>query len=63
AERVKDQAMALGLMCYPSQGCADGRHGDHVLLAPPYAITREQLAEITELLGRAVDNAIAAATI
>ena len=33
--KVKQQAMANGLMCYPMGGTVDGRFGDHILLAPP----------------------------
>ncbi len=56
---VKAAAMARGLMCYPSGGTADGVRGDHVLLAPPFIIGREEVAEIAERLGAAVDAALA----
>jgi adenosylmethionine-8-amino-7-oxononanoate aminotransferase len=58
--RIKQCAMDLGLLCYPSGGCVDGRRGDHVLLAPPFIVTEAQLGEIVETLRRAVDQAIAA---
>src|SRR5215813_7832101 len=32
--RVKQQAMAHGLLVYPMGGTVDGRQGDHVLIAP-----------------------------
>jgi len=57
--RIKRQAMAHGLMCYPMGGTADGRAGDHVLLAPPFIIEERQVAEIAEKLGAAVDAALA----
>ncbi len=57
--RVKQSAMNLGLACYPSGGCVDGRHGDHVLLAPPFIVTDSQVGEIVALLRRAVDDAVA----
>ena len=38
-ERVKHEAYARGLACYPMGGTIDGRHGDHVILAPPYIVT------------------------
>jgi adenosylmethionine-8-amino-7-oxononanoate aminotransferase len=47
--RIKKQAMANGLMCYPMGGTLDGQRGDHILLAPPLIISE---AEITELLSR-----------
>jgi adenosylmethionine-8-amino-7-oxononanoate aminotransferase len=57
--RIKKAAMALGLMCYPMGGTIDGRSGDHVLLAPPFIINDGHVGEITDKLGRAVDQAIA----
>ena len=57
--RVKQSAMELGLACYPSGGCVDGRRGDHVLLAPPFIVSAAQVSEIVELLRRALDDAIA----
>ena len=58
--RVKQEAMARGLCCYPSGGTADGVCGDHVLLAPPYIIDEDQILAIGERLGEAVDAAVAA---
>jgi adenosylmethionine-8-amino-7-oxononanoate aminotransferase len=56
--RVKREAMARGLMCYPMGGTIDGRSGDHVLLAPPYIVGSGEIAEMTEKLGDAIDAAI-----
>ena len=56
--RVKAEAMARGMMCYPMGGTIDGRVGDHVLLAPPFIIDESHVADITERLGEAVDAAI-----
>ncbi len=57
--RVKREAMARGLMCYPAGGTIDGRRGDHVLLAPPYIIRSAEIAELVDKLGDAIDAAIA----
>lgn len=57
--RIKREAMARGLMVYPMGGTIDGRRGDHVLLAPPFIVTGEQIDTITGRLGDAVDAAIA----
>ena len=59
--QVKKAAMRLGLMVYPMGGTIDGRLGDHVLLAPPFIVTRPELDEIVDRLGDAVDAAIAEA--
>jgi len=52
---VKKEAMARGLLCYPFGGTVDGRQGDHVLLAPPFIATREELREIAARLADAID--------
>ncbi len=57
--RIKAQAMARGLMCYPGGGTLDGARGDHVMLAPPFIIEDEHVAQIADVLGQAVDAAIA----
>ena len=57
--RVKREAMARGLMCYPAGGTIDGRRGDHVLLAPPYIIQPAEISELVDKLGDAIDAAIA----
>jgi hypothetical protein len=57
--RVKREAMARGLMCYPMGGTVDGRQGDHILLAPPYIIRPNEIAELVDKLGTAIDTAIA----
>lgn len=57
--RVKQEAFARGLACYPTGGTADGVAGDHVLLAPPYIIEAAEVDLAVERLGEAVDAAIA----
>jgi adenosylmethionine-8-amino-7-oxononanoate aminotransferase len=54
-QKIKAAAFANGLGCYPSGGTVDGRRGDHVLLAPPYIATPEEIDLIVEKLGSAVD--------
>jgi adenosylmethionine-8-amino-7-oxononanoate aminotransferase len=56
---IKREAMARGLMVYPMGGTIDGVRGDHVLLAPPFIVNREQVDVIVERLGDAVDAAVA----
>ena len=57
--RVKAQAMARGLMVYPTGGTVDGIAGDHVLLAPPFIIDNALVDTIVERLGEAIDAATA----
>ncbi|MGY2901997.1 aspartate aminotransferase family protein [Bradyrhizobium sp. URHC0002] len=57
-QRVKAVAFEGGLGCYPAGGCMDGRSGDHVLLAPPYIATSDDIDTIVDRLGQAVDVAL-----
>ena len=43
AGKLKKAAFANGLICYPMPGTRDGKHGDHVLLAPPFIATEAEL--------------------
>jgi len=62
-ERVKQEAYARGLACYPMGGTIDGRHGDHVILAPPYIVTADQVDMIVARFGDAVEAALEGAGI
>jgi adenosylmethionine-8-amino-7-oxononanoate aminotransferase len=57
---IKARAMAQGLMVYPMGGTIDGRHGDHVLLAPPFIASESELEQIVDRLARAIDEALRA---
>ncbi|MBY5989867.1 aspartate aminotransferase family protein [Roseovarius atlanticus] len=57
--RIKAAAFEAGLICYPMGGTVDGQRGDHVLLAPPFILTEDQLDELVDKLGQAVDSALA----
>ncbi len=57
-ERVKAEAYERGLACYPMGGTIDGRRGNHVLLAPPYTVTAEQVDMIVGRFGDAVEAAL-----
>jgi adenosylmethionine-8-amino-7-oxononanoate aminotransferase len=57
ATRVATAAMTRGLLVYPMQGCVDGISGDHLLLAPPAVITKEEITWAVTQLHTAVDEA------
>ncbi len=59
--RIKKNAMARGLMCYPMGGTIDGKLGNHVLIAPPFIIDESHVSEIVDKLGDAVETALEAA--
>ena len=56
---VRASAMALDLLVYPMGGTIDGRRGDHVLVAPPFIVSDDELDMIAGRLRRAVDLAVA----
>ena len=56
--RIKAAAFEAGLICYPMGGTVDGQRGDHVLIAPPFIITNEQIGELTDKLAEALDVAL-----
>jgi adenosylmethionine-8-amino-7-oxononanoate aminotransferase len=56
--RIKTAALARGLACYPSGGTVDGKSGDHVLLAPPYIASAQDIDMIVDRLGAAVDAVV-----
>ena len=47
-----------GLLCYPAGGTVDGRHGDHVLLAPPYIANKTIINHIVELLTASINESL-----
>lgn len=57
--KVKREAMARGLLVYPSGGTIDGSRGDHVLIAPPYIVQQSEMNTVAEVLRKAVDAATA----
>ena len=48
--KIKVQAKENGLLVYPSGGTIDGRLGDHILLAPPFICTQEDISDIVSRL-------------
>ena len=56
--RLKMQAMANGLMCYPMGGTVDGVQGDHMLLAPPFIIDAAHIETIVERLSAAISDTL-----
>ncbi|ADZ69527.1 aspartate aminotransferase family protein [Polymorphum gilvum] len=59
AARIKAEAFQAGLICYPMGGTIDGVNGDHILLAPPFIISDDQIGELVDKLAGAVTRALA----
>ena len=58
AAKLKRNAMKNGLICYPNSGTIDGVRGDHVLLAPPFIITDDQIGELVDKLAQSVEETL-----
>lgn len=43
-----------GIMLYPGVGSADGWTGDHVIIAPPYNVTLEDIETIVSATSKAI---------
>ena len=50
AAKLTRECMKRGAMVYPGSGTADGIVGDHILLTPPYIVTREHNEELISVL-------------
>lgn len=55
AASLKKAAFEAGLICYPMSGTIDGVRGDHVLLAPPFIMSEDQVGEVVAKLKTAFD--------
>ncbi|ROW09693.1 hypothetical protein VMCG_02210 [Cytospora schulzeri] len=42
------------MMVYPGAGTADGVNGDHIILAPPYTVTAEEVEHIVQTVSRVI---------
>jgi len=58
---LKKTAMKNGLLCYPMGGTIDGKRGDHVVLAPPYIATLDELRQIASRLATSVKEVLKSA--
>lgn len=58
AGKLKKAAFAEGLICYPMPGTRDGRHGDHILLAPPFIASEAELDQALDMMQIAIDKTL-----
>jgi Adenosylmethionine-8-amino-7-oxononanoate aminotransferase len=56
AGQVHAAALRHGLATYPGTGTADGVRGDHILLAPPFIITTDDIDSLVLRLGKAITD-------
>jgi len=53
---ISNLAFDKGLIVYPGGGGADGVNGDHVLIAPPFIITEEQVDQLVAILDEVIGD-------
>jgi adenosylmethionine-8-amino-7-oxononanoate aminotransferase len=58
AAKIRLAAMDHGLICYPGSGTADGTAGDHILLAPPFIASDDDIAEIVTRLAATLETVL-----
>lgn len=58
AKKLKAAAFEAGLICYPMSGTIDGKKGDHILIAPPFIMSDDQIGELVDKLKTAVDQVL-----
>ena len=58
ANNIKKNAFNEGLACYPGQGTIDGKKGDHILIAPPFIITDDEMDLLVQRLKLGIDKSI-----
>jgi len=56
--KIKKAAFEDGLICYPMGGTIDGVKGDHVLLAPPFIASKNDINSIVEKLSSSIHSVI-----
>ncbi len=58
AERVTEAALDEGLIVWPNGGQAVDGDGDVIMLAPPFTIADDEINQLVERLGRAIERTI-----
>jgi adenosylmethionine-8-amino-7-oxononanoate aminotransferase len=57
ANLVAKKAFENGLIIYPGAGTVDGHRGEHILIAPPFIIKKEEIDEMISLLDQSITEA------
>jgi len=55
---IKQQAIKNGLLVYPMGGTIDGKSGDHVLVAPPFIVSNNEIDQIAALLRQSIEESL-----
>jgi len=62
ADRVCEACLERGVLFYPGHGGVDGSRGDHIMVAPPFIVTAEQVEAIALTLREAIDAVLGGPT-
>jgi hypothetical protein len=54
--RIRNAAFTNGMICYPMGGTIDGERGDHILLAPPFIASKNDIDSIISILEIAINS-------
>ncbi|WIF95970.1 aspartate aminotransferase family protein [Caminicella sporogenes] len=54
--RITVNSLEEGLVVYPGGGSVDGVRGDHILIAPPINITKEEIDELFNALEKGIEK-------
>ena len=58
AKRLKQVAQKNGLLCYPMSGTIDGKHGDHILLAPTFINSETEMDLLIDELSKSLNEGL-----
>lgn len=54
AGMISRQCLKNGLLIYPGSGEVEGRRGDHILVAPPFVIQKDEIDKMVSILGQSI---------
>ncbi len=54
--KIKKITLNNGMICYPMGGTIDGEKGDHILLAPPFIVTKKDIDTIVSILETSLNS-------
>jgi adenosylmethionine-8-amino-7-oxononanoate aminotransferase len=46
----------MGVLFYPGHGSVDGTRGDHLMVAPPYTVSEQEMRAIVNTLRQGVEQ-------
>lgn len=56
AQKILESALSNNITVYPGTGCVDGLRGDHIILAPPYIVTEQDIKHIVRIVSKVIEE-------